>query len=139
MGATTPIPLPGDPFDAAFREGLALFNEGRFFECHEVWEGLWMVEGDTDRAMVLKGLLQAAIALHHFRRHNLAGARKLYEGQRRILAPFAAGAFGLDLTAFARAMDRCCAPLAADRAGDAPVLDPALLPVLTPRKPGESP
>jgi predicted metal-dependent hydrolase len=124
------VTIPGGAFEAEFREGLDLFNAGRFFECHEVWEKLWLDEGDADRAQVLKGLLQAAIALHHFRRHNLEGARKLYEGQKRILAPYSAGALGLDLEAFARAMDASCGVLTLVKPGDAPELDPALVPRL---------
>ncbi|MBI3818333.1 MAG: DUF309 domain-containing protein [Planctomycetes bacterium] len=116
-------------FNKEFEEGLALFNEKSFFECHEVWEALWMRVSD-DRAHVLKGLLQAAIAIHHFRRHNFEGARKLYEGQKRILAPSLPAAIGVDLARFAREMDACCAPLRLAISGDAPRLDINKIPTI---------
>lgn len=115
-------------FWRAFEEGVSLFNEARFFESHEVWERLWLETGDADRAQVLKGLLQAAIAVHHFRRHNLEGARKLYEGQRRILAPYLPASLGVDLEALAREMEACCSALGSVRPGEAPQLDPAKIP-----------
>lgn len=116
-------------FTNEFEEGLALFNEKKFFECHEVWEALWMRTPD-DRAHLLKGLLQAAIALHHFRRNNFEGARKLYEGQKRILAPFRPRALALDLASFDREMDDCCAPLARISPGDAPRINVNKIPTL---------
>ena len=119
-------------FETAFAEGVQLFNEKRFFECHEIWEHLWMNESDADRAQVLKGLLQAAIAIHHFRRNNFEGARKLYEGQRRILAPYLPSALGLDLATFARAMEDCCVVLTTIQPGDAPRIDPNKIPELRP-------
>ncbi len=120
---------PEVEFEPEFREGLGLFNDGRFFECHEVWEHLWMHTGD-DRAHLLKGLLQAAIALHHFRRRNHVGARKLFEGQKRILEPFRPHAQGLDLAAFDRDMDACFAALLRATPDAPPDFDPALVPVL---------
>lgn len=116
-------------FIKEFDEGLSLFNNKQFFECHEVWESLWMRTPD-DRAHLLKGLLQAAIALHHFRRNNYEGARKLYEGQKRILAPFRPQAIGLDLATFDRDMDICCAALSQTAPGSAPRIDPARIPTL---------
>ncbi|MBL8693036.1 MAG: DUF309 domain-containing protein [Planctomycetes bacterium] len=109
-----------DPeFETPFEEGRALFNEGRFFECHEVWEHLWMETGD-DRAHLLKGLLQAAIAIHHFRRSNFEGARKLFEGQKRILAPFRPESQQLALAEFDQAMDLLFEPLLRARPGERP-------------------
>lgn len=116
-------------FANEFGEGLGLFNEKKFFECHEVWESLWMRTPD-DRAYLLKGLLQAAIAIHHFRRGNIEGARKLYEGQKRILAPFRPTSSGLDLASFDAAMDLFFAPLRAARPGERPLFDAGAIPEL---------
>ncbi|MFN0205939.1 MAG: DUF309 domain-containing protein [Planctomycetota bacterium] len=116
-------------FTKEFEEGLSLFNNKQFFECHEVWEALWMKTPD-DRAHLLKGLLQAAISIHHFRRNNFEGARKLYEGQKRILAPFRPGTCGLDLELFDRDMDACCAVLRQIVPGERPFFDTTKIPVL---------
>jgi predicted metal-dependent hydrolase len=47
--------------DARLREGISLFNEGRFFESHEAWESLYQ---DTEAANkpFLEGLIQLAAA-----------------------------------------------------------------------------
>jgi uncharacterized protein len=57
------------PFD----EGLALFNAGRFFECHEHWEIVWKQASGAERQFY-QGLIQAAAALLHAERGNPRGA-----------------------------------------------------------------
>jgi predicted metal-dependent hydrolase len=47
--------------DARLREGIGLFNAGRFFECHEVLEGLYQ-ETDAAHKPFLEGLIQLAAA-----------------------------------------------------------------------------
>src|SRR5579885_1184506 len=56
-----------------FLDGVRLFNRGRFFEAHEVWEELWRTSTGGMR-MLYQGLIQAAAALHHAQRGNRAGA-----------------------------------------------------------------
>src|SRR5512132_3389935 len=43
--------------------GRALFNAGRYFEAHEVWEALWLTE-TGERRRLLQGLIQLAAALY---------------------------------------------------------------------------
>jgi predicted metal-dependent hydrolase len=61
-----------------FEEGWALFNEGRFFECHEAWEEVWK-RSDGDEKLFYQGLIQAAVAILHAQRGNLQGARSILE------------------------------------------------------------
>lgn len=49
------------------------WNEARFFEAHEVLEGLWMRTRDEYQ----RGLIQLAAALYHIQRNNLKGARTM--------------------------------------------------------------
>jgi predicted metal-dependent hydrolase len=57
--------------------GVELFNQRRFFECHEVWEQIWKPStGETRR--LYQGLIQAAAALHHASRGNRAGALSVW-------------------------------------------------------------
>ncbi|MDO8434507.1 MAG: DUF309 domain-containing protein [Candidatus Binatus sp.] len=60
-----------------FERGIELFNEGRFFECHEVWEEIWL-RAEGDEKLFLQGMIQAAVAILHAQRGNLDGARSLY-------------------------------------------------------------
>jgi hypothetical protein len=59
-----------------FRRGIALFNAGRFFEAHEVWEELWLDEALPEKTF-LQGLIQVAAAFHHHLGGNTRGHRSL--------------------------------------------------------------
>jgi predicted metal-dependent hydrolase len=65
-------------------EGVRLFNEGRFFECHEVWEMLWKRSSGADR-LFYQGMIQAAAALLHADRGELGGARSIWTKARAKL------------------------------------------------------
>ena len=72
--------------DRIFARGIDLFNEGRFFECHEAWEGIWLRAEGTEK-LFLQGLIQAAVAILHAQRGNLEGARRQYAKSRDKLDP----------------------------------------------------
>ena len=58
-------PIEGDewPDSPSYREGVALFNAGYYWEAHEAWEGLWHAHGRVGpTADVLKGLIKLAAA-----------------------------------------------------------------------------
>jgi uncharacterized protein len=59
-----------------FERGLAHFNAREFFEAHEVWEELWLVEAAPENTF-LQGIIQIAAAFHHYRRGNTDGAETL--------------------------------------------------------------
>jgi len=61
-----------------FEQGIDLFNQGRFFECHEAWEEIWK-RSDGEAKLFYQGLIQAAVAILHAQRGNLEGARSLYQ------------------------------------------------------------
>ena len=69
-----------------FEQGIDLFNEGRFFECHEAWEEIWK-RSDGAAKLFYQGLIQAAVAILHAQRGNLEGARSLYEKAADKLDP----------------------------------------------------
>jgi predicted metal-dependent hydrolase len=59
-----------------FELGLAHFNSRRFFEAHEIWEEIWLVESEPEKTF-LQGLIQLAAAYHHYGRGNPAGTESL--------------------------------------------------------------
>jgi len=61
---------------ARFQEGIELFNRGRFFDCHEALEEVWL-EFSGDRKKFLQGLIQLTVAFHHLRNGNRVGAGRL--------------------------------------------------------------
>ncbi len=60
------------------REGIALFNAGRYFEAHERFEDLWREAAGGARTY-LQGLVQAAVGLHHLSAGNQRGGRRVLE------------------------------------------------------------
>ncbi|MAF66298.1 MAG: hypothetical protein CMJ84_11660, partial [Planctomycetes bacterium] len=88
---------------ALLADGAALFNEAHYERAHEEFEKVWLSNeaGDAD---FFKGLIQAAICLHHFQRGNLEGARKLASGHRRYLAAYLPAHRGLDVAGFLASM-----------------------------------
>lgn len=82
----------------AYRRGLELFNSGAFFDAHEVWEDVWRdAEGLEKR--FLQGLIQVAVAFHHYSTGNLAGASSVLERARKNIAECPAEFGGIDLIA----------------------------------------
>jgi len=61
-----------------YEQGIELFNQGRFFECHEAWEEIWK-RSDGAAKLFYQGLIQAAVAILHAQRGNLRGARSQYQ------------------------------------------------------------
>lgn len=107
-----PEPEQGGTPDAAvrLRAGARLFDEARYEEAHEELEHVWLASegGDAD---FFKGLIQAAICLHHFQRGNLAGARRLYSGHRRYLGAYLPRHRAVDVEAFLADMQAFLRPV----------------------------
>jgi hypothetical protein len=59
-----------------FGEGLAHFNAKKFFEAHEFWEEIWLMESEPEKTF-LQGLIQVAAAFHHRQRGNPEGLELL--------------------------------------------------------------
>ena len=55
------------------RAGIALFNEGRYYEAHEEIEHEWHAERRPIR-LLYQGILQIGVGLHHARGGNHRGA-----------------------------------------------------------------
>lgn len=60
-------------------QGIREFNRGEWYECHETVEDLWIGESGEMRDFY-QGIIQIAIALHHWRNGNYGGAVSLLKG-----------------------------------------------------------
>ncbi len=117
-------------YDPRYLAGILYFNEGDYFEAHEVWEDLW-AESHGDERRFVQGLIQAAVGLFHYGGGNLGGAVKLYRTSREYMRPCGSPFWGLDADAFWGQMERCFRPLLETAEPDRSLLpDPALLPVI---------
>lgn len=77
-----------------FERGLRHFNAREFFEAHEVWEEVWLVEAEPEKTF-LQGIIQIAAAFHHYRRGNSDGAETLLAAGIVKIARFPASHRGL--------------------------------------------
>ena len=95
-----------DDYSPLYLRGIEYFNACDFFESHEVWEELWSDYQGPSRKFY-QGLIQAAVALHHFGNGNIRGARKLYYSTRSYLEPYRPRHIGLDLEKFLQEFEQC--------------------------------
>ncbi len=109
--------------------GVSHFNKGEYMEAHEAFERIWLSTQDEESDFY-KGLIQGAICLHHFQRGNPEGAKKLYGGQRKLLASYLPIHHGLDLASFLNSMRVLMRPVLRYRDGDPPQFDPTQRPLL---------
>ena len=100
------------PYDPLYLKGIAYFNDCDFFEAHETWEELW-TEYRGPARKYYQGLIQAAVALHHFGNGNIRGAKKVYITSRGYLEEYRPQYEGLDLEAFLTQYEKCFAAVLA--------------------------
>jgi predicted metal-dependent hydrolase len=88
-----------------FGEGIRLFNQGNFFEAHEVWEQQWRKAEGAER-IFYQGMIQAAVALAHAQRGNNAGAISVFLKSVSKLTQFPALWMGIKLGQFRSELTR---------------------------------
>jgi predicted metal-dependent hydrolase len=72
--------------DERVRKGIELFNNGEFFQCHEVLEEVWTPERGPRREF-LQALIHVAVGFYHCQRGNSSGAcGQLRKGLRKLAA-----------------------------------------------------
>jgi hypothetical protein len=120
--------MDDNAYDPLYLQGIEHFNACDFFESHEVWEELWTEYRGPSRKFY-QGLIQAAVALHHFGNGNIRGARKVYVSARAYLEPYGALHEGLNLEKFLSEFDRCFADVVASTEEFPQIeVDPELIP-----------
>jgi len=114
---------------ATLSAAIQLFDDGRYLAAHELFEELWEAT-EGPESDFFKGLVQAAIALHHFESGNLEGAAKLYSGHRRCLAAYLPRHEDVDLERFLADMQAFLRPVVERRPGTRVSFRPELRPRL---------
>jgi len=106
----------------ALARGRRLFNDGRFFEAHEVWEEAWLRETGETRQL-LQGLIQVAAGYHQaFDRRGARGCVYLLEAGWNRLRELPSDAQGLALGAFRDAVAASLEAASAWERGESPRL-----------------
>jgi len=110
-------------------QGIREFNSQEWFECHETVEDLWIgSEGEVKD--FYQGIIQIAVALHHWRNGNFGGALSLLKGGSNYLRRVSDACQWVDVTALitdAGRMRDALEALGKERMAE---LDPALLPAI---------
>jgi uncharacterized protein len=75
-----------------YLRGISLFNNADFFDAHEALEDVWRAAPPENKKF-LQGLIQVAVAFHHYSTGNRVGMRSVLERAIRNLAE-PAGSFG---------------------------------------------
>jgi predicted metal-dependent hydrolase len=99
-----------EPAPAALQVGIAQFNTGAYWECHETLEELWRAEPDAIRYLY-QGILLAGVGLLHLQRGNRRGAASKLRAGHALLAPYAPTCMGVDVAALRADLDRLLAHL----------------------------
>jgi uncharacterized protein len=79
-------------------QAIAEFNQGEWFECHETLEELWIGSRGELRDFY-QGMLQLAVAQHHWRQGNFKGALILLKGGGELLNRVGTVCLGVDVEA----------------------------------------
>ena len=76
--------------------GVDLFNQGRFFDAHEILEDVWRHSPIGDKKF-FQGLVQIAVAFHHHSTGNLTGMRSVLRRALTNLSSAPRDFSGIDL------------------------------------------
>lgn len=79
-----------------FREGVRLFNEGLFFEAHEIWEEAWN-DSEGNEKRLLQALIQIAVAFLKWQSDIPGGAVKMHRMAMEKLTQLPDRCLGLDV------------------------------------------
>jgi predicted metal-dependent hydrolase len=71
--------VPGDGPDLRYRAYFEQFNQGHYYEAHEVLEQLWLKDRQGPNGLFYKGLIQLAGAFVHLQRQRLRPAAALFK------------------------------------------------------------
>lgn len=90
-----------EPLSELAKKGLALFNQGQYFEAHEELEHAWNGDDGPGRELY-RAILQVGVAYLQIERGNFKGAHKMLLRVRQWLDPLPARCRGVDVAQLRR-------------------------------------
>jgi hypothetical protein len=105
-----PSSIPLDLEKKLYFDGIHLFNEHEFFEAHEVWEDIWHMAYGLKHDFY-QGMIQAAVALEHYRRSNPRGVASLHKSYPPKFRNVPDRFMGLNVKRFLEQMDEALRPI----------------------------
>jgi len=111
------------------RQGIALFNERRFYEQHEVIEAEWHAERGPIRRLY-QGILQVGVGFYHALNGNQKGAVLLLTDGIEKLSGFQSSALGIDTGRLVRESQTCLDSIQLLGPSHIGAFDPASIPFI---------
>jgi predicted metal-dependent hydrolase len=110
-------------------QGIREFNSSEWFECHETVEDLW-IGSEGEVRDFYQGIIQIAVALHHWRNGNFGGAVSLLKGGAGYLGRVAGVCQWIDVAGLIA--DACRMRAALEELGRERMesLDPSFIPLI---------
>jgi hypothetical protein len=97
-GRVVAPPLLDEDETTAFAKGVAEFNAGYYFECHDTLEDMWTGVRGPSRDF-FQGLIQVSVAFYHLTGGNLPGAESMLRRALKRFERYPDRYFGFDLAA----------------------------------------
>jgi predicted metal-dependent hydrolase len=85
--------------------GIELFNSGRYWDAHEVWEREWITDRKGPDSGFYKGLIQVAAGCLHYGRHNRRGTVNKWRSGADYLRPYLPAHHDIQLAPLVEAVD----------------------------------
>jgi predicted metal-dependent hydrolase len=98
MAQPPPEPVLADEERQALIKGIAEFNAGLFFECHDTLEEMWAGIRGPSRDF-FQGLIQVSVAYYHLGNGNAAGAESMMRRALKRFERYPASYCGFDVDA----------------------------------------
>jgi hypothetical protein len=92
-------------------EGIELFNAGRYWDSHEVWEREWTHDRKGPDSGFYKGLIQVAAGCLHYGRRNRRGAMNKWRSGAAYLRPYLPTHMDVRLAPLVEAVDEFLAAM----------------------------
>jgi predicted metal-dependent hydrolase len=90
-----------------FLEGINRFNEGNFYECHDILEDVWFDVRSENRRFY-QGLIHLAVGFYHItEKQNPDGALLQLKKGVQKLTPYLPGYEGIDLKNLLKGIQNC--------------------------------
>ena len=73
--------------DDLYKQGKKEFQNGNYYDAHEVWEDLWSDYYLKDRKFI-QGLIQLSVSFVHLKNGNMKGAKNLLKKSKEKFLEF---------------------------------------------------
>ncbi len=90
----------------ALKKSVQEFNNGKYFQCHDTLEDIWMTEVGQDR-LFYQGLLQLSVGFFHLFNRNYVGAASQWRKGYVKLQNFGECHLGINLKSLLEQIHRC--------------------------------